>query len=189
MTAYAVRDFIGGHQEAGTSPAASGEVLRRMSATSLAAMLKDGRISASMEIETALTLKPGEVYSTPRSFVAVHSGDYYEPLEMWSRAIQRQSSWSIAKATPQSYEANWCGWGYDRTVTADESYVRESILMPQAKLVLGYKPLMPTFQGLVSEENVLALVEYVKSLQASGGGGAISSAQPASAAPETRENR
>ena len=75
------------------------------------------------------------------------------------------------------------------TVTIDESYVRESILMPQAKLVLGYKPLMPTFQGLVSEENVLALVEYVKSLQASGGGGAVSSAEPAHAAPETRENR
>jgi len=74
-------------------------------------------------------------------------------------------------------------------VTIDESYVRESILMPQAKLVLGYKPLMPTFQGLVSEENVLALVEYVKSLQASGGGGAVSSAEPAHAAPETRENR
>jgi cytochrome c oxidase subunit II len=75
------------------------------------------------------------------------------------------------------------------TVTIDESYVRESILMPQAKLVLGYKPLMPTFQGLVSEENVLALVEYVKSLQASGGGGAVSSAEPTHATPETRENR
>jgi cytochrome c oxidase subunit 2 len=75
------------------------------------------------------------------------------------------------------------------TITVDESYVRESILMPQAKLVLGYKPLMPTFQGLVSEENVLALVEYVKSLQASGGGGAVSSAEPAHAEPEPRENR
>src|SRR5215510_8848416 len=71
------------------------------------------------------------------------------------------------------------------TAAVDESYVRESILMPQAKLVLGYKPLMPTFQGLVSEENVLALVEYVKSLQASGGGGAVSAAEPAHAAPET----
>ena len=40
--------------------------------------------------------------------------------------------------------------------------------MPQAKLVDGYQPLMPTFQGLVSEENVIALVEYVKSLRAQG---------------------
>jgi len=50
-------------------------------------------------------------------------------------------------------------------VAIDEAYVRESILMPQAKVVDGYQPLMPTFQGLVSEENVLALVEYVKSLR------------------------
>jgi cytochrome c oxidase subunit 2 len=52
-------------------------------------------------------------------------------------------------------------------VAVDEAYVRESILMPQAKLVEGYQPLMPTFQGLVSEENVMALVEYVKSLRQS----------------------
>ena len=51
------------------------------------------------------------------------------------------------------------------TVSVDEAYVRESILTPQAKIVAGYQPLMPTFQGLVSEENVMALIEYVKSLQ------------------------
>jgi len=52
-------------------------------------------------------------------------------------------------------------------VAVDEAYLRESILMPQAKVVAGYQPLMPTFQGLLSEENVMALVEYVKSLRAS----------------------
>jgi len=52
-------------------------------------------------------------------------------------------------------------------VAIDEAYVRESILRPQAKVVDGYQPLMPTFQGLVSEENVMALVEYVKSLRQS----------------------
>lgn len=50
-------------------------------------------------------------------------------------------------------------------VSVDEAYVRESILRPQSKIVAGYQPLMPTFQGLVSEENVMALVEYVKSLR------------------------
>jgi cytochrome c oxidase subunit 2 len=48
----------------------------------------------------------------------------------------------------------------------DEAYVRESILTPQLKLAAGYMPLMPTFQGLLSEENVIALVEYVKTLKA-----------------------
>jgi cytochrome c oxidase subunit II len=52
-----------------------------------------------------------------------------------------------------------------RTVVADEAYIRESILNPQAKIVAGYQPLMPTYQGLVSEEG-LQLIAYIKSLQA-----------------------
>jgi cytochrome c oxidase subunit 2 len=52
------------------------------------------------------------------------------------------------------------------TVTVDEAYVRESILLPAAKVAAGFQPIMPAFQGLVSEEQLLALVEYVKSLQA-----------------------
>ena len=51
-----------------------------------------------------------------------------------------------------------------RTVTADENYIRESILNPQAKIVAGFKPIMPTFQGQVTEESLGALVSYVKSL-------------------------
>lgn len=53
-----------------------------------------------------------------------------------------------------------------QTVLADDAYVRESILSPTAKIVAGYQPIMPTFQGLVSEEQLLALIEYVKSLKA-----------------------
>jgi cytochrome c oxidase subunit 2 len=51
-----------------------------------------------------------------------------------------------------------------RTVMADENYIRECILDPAAKRVKGFQPIMPTFQGLVSEEQVNALVAYVKSL-------------------------
>jgi cytochrome c oxidase subunit 2 len=50
-----------------------------------------------------------------------------------------------------------------RTVTADENYIRECILDPGAKRVKGFQPIMPTFQGLVSEEQVNALVAYIKS--------------------------
>ena len=49
-------------------------------------------------------------------------------------------------------------------VKFDEEYIRESILNPSAKIVAGYQPIMPTFQGLVTEENVLQLIEYIKSL-------------------------
>jgi cytochrome c oxidase subunit 2 len=48
-------------------------------------------------------------------------------------------------------------------VTADDDYLRESILSPQAKIVKGYKPIMPTFQGLVTEDQLLQLIEYIKS--------------------------
>jgi cytochrome c oxidase subunit 2 len=51
-----------------------------------------------------------------------------------------------------------------RTVVADEAYLRESITNPQAKIVAGFQPLMPTFQGLVSEEQLLQLIAYVRSL-------------------------
>ncbi|MGA7925051.1 MAG: cytochrome c oxidase subunit II [Candidatus Sulfotelmatobacter sp.] len=51
-----------------------------------------------------------------------------------------------------------------RTVNADENYLRECILDPGAKRVKGFQPIMPTFQGLVSEEQVNALVAYIKSI-------------------------
>jgi cytochrome c oxidase subunit II len=53
-----------------------------------------------------------------------------------------------------------------QTVVADESYIRESILNPAAKVTAGFQPIMPAFQGLVSEEQLLALIEYIKSLGA-----------------------
>jgi cytochrome c oxidase subunit 2 len=51
------------------------------------------------------------------------------------------------------------------TVVADEAYVRESIVNPAARVVAGYQPVMPTYQGLVSEEQLIALVAYIESLQ------------------------
>ncbi|MGE0451005.1 MAG: cytochrome c oxidase subunit II [Vicinamibacterales bacterium] len=49
-------------------------------------------------------------------------------------------------------------------VVVDEAYIRESILTPAARISSGYQPTMPAFQGLVSEEGLLQLIEYVKSL-------------------------
>lgn len=52
------------------------------------------------------------------------------------------------------------------TVTADEAYIRESISSPQAKLVAGYPPIMPPFKGVVSEDQLVQLMAYIKSLAA-----------------------
>jgi cytochrome c oxidase subunit II len=70
----------------------------------------------------------------------------------------------------------------DGNVTVDESYIRESILDPQAKLAVGFQPIMPTFRGQLSEEQILQLIAYVRSLGQpaggeSGGGAATSGSQ------------
>jgi cytochrome c oxidase subunit 2 len=54
-----------------------------------------------------------------------------------------------------------------QTVTVNEGYIRESITNPQAKLVVGFGPIMPTFQGQVSEDQLMQLIAYIKSLHAS----------------------
>ena len=68
-------------------------------------------------------------------------------------------------------------------VVVDEAYIRESILNPSAKITAGFQPIMPTFQGLVSEEGLLELIEYVKSLKT-----ADQTARPAVAGPAGGEN-
>ncbi len=50
-------------------------------------------------------------------------------------------------------------------VVADEAYLRESIVLPQSKVVAGFQPVMPPFQGMVTEEQLLQLIAYLKSLK------------------------
>jgi cytochrome c oxidase subunit 2 len=74
-----------------------------------------------------------------------------------------------------------------RTVTADENYVRECILDPGARRVKGFQPIMPTFQGLVSEEQVNALVAYIKSISPARAGEA-GKTSASTAAPKAEPN-
>ncbi len=54
----------------------------------------------------------------------------------------------------------------DRTeITVEEDYIRESILDPQAKLVAGYQPVMPTFQGRLRDKEITAIIAFLKSLR------------------------
>lgn len=55
------------------------------------------------------------------------------------------------------------------TVTVDDEYLRESILTPTAKIVKGFAPVMPTFKGQLTEEQVMQLIAYIKSLGPSAG--------------------
>jgi cytochrome c oxidase subunit 2 len=49
-------------------------------------------------------------------------------------------------------------------LVADENYIRESILEPQAKLVAGYEPVMPTYQGRLRDDEITVIIAFIKSL-------------------------
>lgn len=50
------------------------------------------------------------------------------------------------------------------TVLADENYIRESILYPKEKVVAGYQPVMPSYKGQLSEDDIYSLIEYLKTV-------------------------
>ena len=52
-----------------------------------------------------------------------------------------------------------------KEVLVDENYVRESMMFPQAKIVAGFQPIMPTFQGLLHDQDVRGLIAYIKTLK------------------------
>jgi cytochrome c oxidase subunit 2 len=75
-----------------------------------------------------------------------------------------------------------------RAVPADENYIRESILQPAAKVVSGFKPIMPSWQGQIDEEQLNQLVAYIKSLSPAPMGEAPNSGPPGGN-PEKQETK
>lgn len=75
----------------------------------------DGHVHAAVQLPKT-TLKPGDVYSTPRTFVAVYAGDFYEPLSLWSKMVDREGL-SRPSNNNENYAISWCGWGYEEDVT------------------------------------------------------------------------
>ena len=76
----------------------------------------DQRVNASLTLPAQTALKPNESYFTPRGFVAVYAGDFYEPLRLWSSVLQKEG-WNIPKPSNEAYNISWCGWGYEFNVT------------------------------------------------------------------------
>src|SRR5581483_5083265 len=77
---------------------------------------KQSGVAASMVIPGDVLLKAGDSWSTPRSFVSVYSGDFYEPLRLWSTVLGKEG-WQLPKPSGEAYNASWCGWGYEFNVT------------------------------------------------------------------------
>jgi alpha-galactosidase len=76
----------------------------------------DGRVNSAVEFPANVVLKPGDKYSTPRSFLSVYAGDFYEPLRIWSSVLQKEG-WELPKVSGEAYNVSWCGWGYEFNVT------------------------------------------------------------------------
>ena len=55
-------------------------------------------------------------------------------------------------------------WPMAAMVTADDRYIRDCILMPEKQRVASYPPVMPSFAGQISEEDLLKIIAYIKSL-------------------------
>jgi alpha-galactosidase len=77
---------------------------------------KDGRVNSEVDFPANVTLKPGDKYSSPRSFFSIYAGDFYEPLRTWSSVLQKEG-WELTKPSSEAYNVSWCGWGYEFNVT------------------------------------------------------------------------
>lgn len=77
---------------------------------------KNGRVEAAVRIPARASLKPGDVFSTPRTFLTIYSGDFFKPLSIWSAVIDKEG---LAKPrnNNEDYAVSWCGWGYEFGVT------------------------------------------------------------------------
>lgn len=91
------------------------------------------QVDIALRGDTPQTLEPGATLTTPRSFIAVHRGDFFVPLDRYRRLMAAQG---LAAPEPPSsaYEPQWCAWGYERDFSLD--YVRATLPKVQE---LGFK--------------------------------------------------
>jgi cytochrome c oxidase subunit 2 len=95
-------------------------------------------------------------------------------VEAGERQFQKLGCETCHKSTATGRGPSLVGL-YDKPVTlsngqeivVDSDYIRESILQPRAKIVAGYESIMPVFEGQISEQSLLQIASYIKSLSES----------------------
>jgi len=75
-----------------------------------------GKVEAEVRVPADTILKPGEVFSTPRTFLAIYHGDFYQPLSLWSKMLAKEGL-EKPRNNDENYAVSWCGWGYEFGVT------------------------------------------------------------------------
>jgi len=114
-----------------------------------------------------------------KDWLADNAGGASKPEDLapdeWGKQLAQQNACQTCHSTDGSQMTGptWQGlFGHEAkladgsTVTADENYLRESILEPEAKIVEGYQAgLMPTYQGQLNDKEINAIIEYIKTLK------------------------
>ena len=72
------------------------------------------------EWEERMTFAVGDTLTMERSFVAVTTGDYFEPLKLFSQYMYAHEGITPSESEPEAFEPVWCAWGYERTFTVEE---------------------------------------------------------------------
>lgn len=93
---------------------------------------KDGVVQVALTADRPIRLQPGASFETPRTFVAVHTGDAFATLRAYSEVMQKQGL-VIPEAPADAFRPLWCAWGYGRKFTPEQVYAT----LPIAK-TLGF---------------------------------------------------
>lgn len=81
----------------------------------------DKKVCMSMQKKLEKTLAPGESYQTLKTAIIAHSGDYFNPLNTYSKLMAAQGL-KQKQPSEESYQAIWCGWGYKTDFTLNDIY-------------------------------------------------------------------
>lgn len=143
----------------------------------------------------------GKDHSTMQTAVVVH--ETQEDLDAWIKANSSRGEVSMVDWGETLFNRRGCVgchsldgtklgysgpsfkdvYGFKHAMTsgeevlADDNYIRESILEPKAKVVAGYSPVMPTFKGQLSDDDIASIIEFMKTLSANGEAATSSSAE------------
>ena len=78
------------------------------------------KMKLEREWEDRLEFAVGDTLTMDRSFIAVSTGDYFEPLQLFSNYMYAHEGITPAESEPEAFEPVWCAWGYERTFTIEE---------------------------------------------------------------------
>lgn len=77
-------------------------------------------ISLQYNFDDGLLLQEGDTLHTVGTFMAVHQGDFYNALQLFSEYMQTEQNIHFQPSEPEAFEPVWCAWGYERTFTINE---------------------------------------------------------------------